>query len=55
MPAKWFRKNGEAEAEDALILRDGSGRALTRRRQKNKNGGGRGLNNIHAWRRKRRR
>lgn len=35
MPAKWFRKNGEAEAEDALILRDGSGRALTR-------GGGRG-------------
>lgn len=30
MPAKWFGKNGEAEAEDALILRDGSGRALTR-------------------------
>lgn len=33
MPAKWFRKNGEAEAEDALTRRDGRGRALTRRRE----------------------
>lgn len=40
MPAKWFRKNGEAEAEDALIRRDGSGRTLTR--------GGRGIKTAEA-------
>lgn len=40
MPAKWFRKNGEAEAEDALTRRDGRGRALTR--------GGRGIKTAEA-------